>query len=767
MRIAVRTLCEFAARTGSLDHRYTPSPTAEEGIEGHARVQASRGDGYQAELPLSGECRGLLLSGRADGYDPARNRLEEIKTHRGDLSRLSEAQQALHRAQLRVYGALLCARDGLESLELALIYYDIGKDRETERSEQQSAAQLQGFLDELCLAYRDWAEAESAHRAARDAALQKLRFPYREFRHGQRQLSESVYKAASTGRALMLQAPTGIGKTLGTLYPTLMALPRRSIDRVFYLTARNTGRQLALDAILQLAGTQPEPVPLRVLELSAREHACEHPDLACHGDSCPLAQGFFDRLPAARQEAAGAREPLDRGRLRELALKHDICPYFLGQEMARWSDLVVADLNHFFDRQALLHALTKQNDWKAALLIDEAHNLIDRARGMYSTELDQQRLLQLKRTAPAALKKPLDSLARQWNALLREHGMNDETGATKQLAELPKELNGALQGLVSAIGDYLAEHPADAALQELLFEAVGYLRLAERFGDHSLAQLSRAGRGKARLSIRNLVPADFLAERFAAAHSSTLFSATLSPPFYHRDLLGLPADTVWQEVESPFAADQLEARFETAVSTRFRDRQASIEPIARILDAQFRAQPGNYLAYFSSFAYLDAVYERLQQDAPELPLWRQSSGMSQQARQDFLDRFDDSGQGIGFAVLGGAFAEGIDLPGERLIGAFVATLGLPPFDDWHEELRARLQRRFGRGYDYAYLYPGMQKVVQAAGRVIRTPEDRGTVILIDDRFARPEVRSLLPAWWQIPARLVGAHSVGDPFRHRG
>ncbi|NVK40332.1 MAG: ATP-dependent DNA helicase [Oceanospirillaceae bacterium] len=752
MRVAVRTLCEFAARTGSLDHRYTPSPTAEEGIEGHARVQARRGGGYQAELPLSGECEGLLLSGRADGYDPVRGRLEEIKTHRGDLSRLSGAQQALHRAQLRVYGALLCARDGLASLELALIYYDVGRDSETERVERLDADELQHNLRELCRAYRGWAEQEHAHRASRDAALQELRFAYPDFRHGQRGLSESVYKAASTGRALMLQAPTGIGKTLGTLYPTLMALPRRRIDRLFYLTARNTGRRLALDAVRQLTEAQPEPLPLRVLELSAREHACEHPELACHGESCPLAQGFFDRLPAARQAAATAETALDRERLRELALEHGICPYYLGQEMARWSDLVVADVNHFFDQQALLHALTKQNDWKAALLIDEAHNLIDRARGMYSTGLEQQRLLQLKKTAPTVLKKPLESLSRQWSSLVREQGLGDSTNVTKQLELLPTELSGALQGIVSAIGDYLAEHPADAALQELLFEAVGYLRLAERFGDHSLAELSRAGRGRASLSIRNLVPADFVAERFAAAHSATLFSATLSPPVYHRDLLGLPVDTVWQEVESPFAAAQLETRFETGISTRFRDRQASIAPIVQILADQYQRRPGNYLAYFSSFAYLESVYERLQQEAPELPLWRQSSGMSQQARQAFLERFSESGQGIGFAVLGGAFAEGIDLPGNRLIGAFVATLGLPPFDDWHEELRTRLQRRFGRGYDYAYLYPGMQKVVQAAGRVIRTPEDRGTVILIDDRFGRPEVRSLLPAWWQLPQR---------------
>ncbi|MFC6671927.1 ATP-dependent DNA helicase [Marinobacterium aestuariivivens] len=749
MRVAVRTLCDFAARSGSLDHRYTPSPTAEEGIEGHAKVQARRGSDYQPELALSGECEGLELNGRADGYDPHRQRLEEIKTHRGDLSRLSEAQQALHWAQLRVYGALLCARDGLESIELALIYYDIGRDRETALTEQAGAPELQAHLVALCRAYRDWAGQEASHRDARDAALGRLRFAFDGFRQGQRALAEGVFKAASTGRHLMLQAPTGIGKTLGTLYPVLMALPKKRIDRLFFLTARTTGRQLALDGLGQLLAAQPEAVPLRILELSARDHACEHPDLACHGESCPLARGFFDRLGDARRAAAACDQPLDRQKLRELALAHGICPYYLGQEMARWSDLVVADVNHFFDQHALLHALTRQNDWKTVLLIDEAHNLIDRARGMYSVEIGQQRVLGLKRRAPAALKKPLSALARQWSQLVREQGLSDDTAACRQLTALPRELHGALQGTVTAITEYLAEAPADAELQELLFEAIRYLRLAEDFGDHSLCELSRSGRGRAKLALRNLIPADFLSPRFEASHSCTLFSATLTPAPYHRDLLGLPESTVWQEVESPFAAHQLEARLETGISTRYQHRQASVDPIVQVLQQQYRRQSGNYLAYFSSFAYLQQVYERLQQTAPEIPLWCQQPGMSQDARRAFIDGFAEDGQGIGFAVLGGAFAEGIDLPGRRLIGAFVATLGLPPFDAWHEELRKRLQRRFGRGYDYAYLFPGMQKVVQAAGRVIRTPEDRGTVVLIDDRFGRPEVRSLLPGWWSL------------------
>lgn len=752
MKVAVRSLCEFAARGGDIDHRYTPAPSAEEGIAGHARVRARRGPHYRAELPLAGSCEGLVLSGRADGYDPLRKRLEEIKTHRGDLARLSTAQQALHWAQLRAYGALLCESEGLETVELALVYYDVGRDKETCLTEQADAATLWQGLETLCRTYRRWAEQEQAHRAERDAALAALRFPFDGFRAGQRALAETVYKSVCTGHHLLLEAPTGLGKTAGTLFPALMAMPRQGLDRLFYLTARTTGRRLALDGLTHICAAQARGVPLRVLELPAREHACEHPDLACHGESCPLAKGFFDRLGAARDTAAGEGGVLDRERLRDIALAHEICPYFLGQEMARWADVVVGDVNRFFDQQALLYALTQQNEWRVTLLVDEAHNLIDRARGMYSTEFTQQRLLAVKRRAPTQLKRPLGRLARRWSDLVAREGLaesdrENDADTAPDFIDLPDDLTAAALGLVSAVSDYLSEEAADVELQELLFETIRYLRLAECFGDHSVCELSRNGRGRAAVAIRNLIPADFLAPRFASAQSSVLFSATLAPPHYRRDLLGLPPESLWQTIDSPFGAHQLQVRLETGISTRLADRVASVHPIIALMATHFRTRPGNYLAYFSSFAYLNAVYEAFVSETPQVSVWRQTPGMTPDERQAFIDRFQAGGSGIGFAVLGGAFAEGIDLPGERLIGAFIATLGLPPFDAWHEILRDRLQQRFGRGYDYAYLFPGLQKVAQAAGRVIRTPQDQGVIVLIDDRFARSEVRRLLPRWW--------------------
>ena len=746
MKVAVRTLCEFAARHGDLDFRYTPAPSSEDGIAGHQAIQAKRGYGYKSEYSLTGKVLGMQLSGRADGYHPHKNRLEEIKTHRGDVSRIRPHQRALHRAQLRAYGALLCRQENRKNVELALVYYDTGRDKETVLTETATAGELWQELETLCGLYKAWAEQEEHHRELRDALLAKLRFPFPDFRPRQRQLAETVYKNSVKTGTLLLEAPTGLGKTLGTLFPALMAMPAAKQDRLYYLTCRNTARQLALDAVDKLRHAQDElqPWPLRTLELVSKDDACEHPDKACHGESCPLAKGFFDRLPDARAEAVQSKEPLNQENLAKIAADHDICPYFLAQEMARWCDLIIGDVNRLFDQSALLHGLIRQNNWQASVLVDEAHNLVDRARGMYSVQLEQQRLLKLKKTAPKPVKAALDRTARAWQALIRDHG---EQAQPVFLATLPAQLLGALQALVSVITDYLADNPPDLALQEVLFEIVAFMKLADSFGDHSLCEFQRSGRGRARLTIQNLIPADFLTERFKAAHSVLLFSATLSPGVYYRDLLGLPEDARFTSLPSPFSAGQLKVEFTPGISTRQVHREASLQPVAELIAKQYRTRPGHYLAFFSSFKYAKEVSDALAKQAPDIPQRSQQPGMSAEQRRQFLADFRKPEGSIAFAVLGGVFSEGIDLPGDQLIGAFVATLGLPPFDAWHEILKERLQQRFGEGYNYTYLIPGLQKVAQAAGRVIRTPEDRGVIWLIDDRFLKRPVRGLLPTWW--------------------
>lgn len=746
-RVAVRALCEFTAKVGDLDLRFTPSPTAQQGIVGHRTVASRRSAEYQAEVSLEGQYQNLLVRGRADGYDPQGNVLEEVKTYRADFTSIPANHRQLHWAQARVYGWLLCQSLQLTTLNLALVYFDIVSEKETRVEELWSANDLEQFFNQQCALFLSWAEQEMRHRQARDQAAQLLAFPHAQFRTGQRSLAEAVYKTASGGRCLMAQAPTGIGKTIGTLFPLIKAMPKQQLDTLMFLTAKTPGRKLALDA-MQVLFENSVQTPLRVLELVARDKACEYPENACNGDACPLAKGFYDRLPAARL-AAVAQSPLDQQTLRSVALAHQVCPYYLSQEMARWADLVIADYNYYFDFTALLYGLAQANQWRVATLVDEAHNLVERARQMYSASLDQHTLNALRQNTPAPLDKPFKRLSREWNALHK-----DQLGPYQVHPQLPAKWLNALSGCITAIGDYLNDHPQGLTsnLQAFYFEVLQFNRVAELYDSHFLFDVSVRDSGKRRLSqlnLRNIVPAGFIGPRLASAQSNVLFSATLSPRTYYANLLGLPADTVWIDVESPFSAQQLSVQVVSQISTRYVHREASLVPIVELIARQFERRPGNYLAFFSSFDYLQQVAQLLAERHPHVPQWLQSRRMDETARQGFLDQFTLSSQGVGFAVLGGAFGEGIDLPGARLIGAFVATLGLAQLNPVNEQIKQRMAKLFGAGYDYTYLYPGVQKVVQAAGRVIRTQSDQGAVFLIDDRFADPKVQQLLPSWWQL------------------
>lgn len=749
-RVAVRALCEFTAKEGDLDLRFTPSPTAQEGMAGHQTVVDRRGDGYIAELPLSGSYPGLLVSGRADGYDPQERRLEEIKTHRGDISRIPANHRLLHWAQVKVYGWLLCQQLELEELELAVVYFDVMSHAEHAFSEHFTAAELEDFFNQQCQQFLRWAEQEEAHRIKRDEHLQSISFPYPTFRHGQRQLAEAVYRSARDGHTLMAQATTGIGKTLGTLFPQLKAMPGQRLDRLFFLTAKTPGRRLALDALHNLREAE-QHMPLRVLEHVARDKACEHPEKSCHGQSCPLAKGFYDRLPAARL-AALEQAWLPQAQVRRIALENQVCHYYLSQELCRWADVVVGDYNYYFDMNALLYGLTLLNEWRIAVLVDEAHNLVDRARSMYTAELDQALFHALCNTAPGSIRSALQRVGRHWEQLNRVQEQDYQI-----YPSVPDLFVAALQKAVTAITDHLSEQPDghERSLLQFYLDAMLFCRLSEVYGPHSLFDITRQQDNMLSLDttlcLRNVVPAPFLADRFSDAHTTTLFSATLRPANYYRDLLGLPEEAQWIDVASPFAAEQLSVRVLRNLSTRYQHRDSSLEPICRLMAEQYRREPGNYLAFFSSYAYLQQVQELFTSLHPDIPTSVQTRSMSESDRQSFLDNFTLHSEGIGFAVLGGAFGEGIDLPGKRLIGAFIATLGLPQVNEVNEEVKARMQQMFGEanGYDYTYLYPGLQKVVQAAGRVIRTVDDRGVVYLLDDRFGKPKIRDLLPTWWKV------------------
>lgn len=743
--VSVRELCAFTSKSGDLDRRFTPSPTAMEGMAGHKAVAARRPPHHVSELTLNGSFNGLMVRGRADGYDPIQARLEEVKTYRSSLDRVPDNHRQLHRAQAETYAHLQCAKTGLTTLEVAVVYVDVATHIETAFPRTMSAGSLEALFIDRCRRFSEWAVQETAHRVARDQSLVEMGFPHSAFHGGQRELAEAVYRGAREGKCVLAQAPTGIGKTVGTLFPALKALATEKLDKIFFLTAKTSGKQGALDAMAQLS--LRSVVPPRVIELAARDTACEHPDRDCHGESCPLARGFYDRLADARS-AAVATPVLDRARVRAIALEHGVCPYYLGQELVKWCDVVIGDYNHYFDASAMLHGMTVADDWRVVVLVDEAHNLVERGRAMYTAELLRSDLRAAARKAPSPVKRALQRLDRCWKQLA------DSSTSDYQVHEaVPSTWARALDSTTSAIGVLQTEQPEaiDSALLQLFFDLGNFGRLVESFGDHSIVDGTRVRSTKGlddhRLCVRNVMPGAFLAPRLAAARSVSLFSATLAPSAFYRHMLSLPQGTVEIDVVSPFSAEQLDVHIAGGISTRFADRARSIVPIADLIARGYEAAPGNYIAFFSSFDYLEQVATQVARSHPALTIWQQGRRMTSAEQNQFVDRFELDGRGIGFAVLGGRFAEGIDLPGRRLVGAFIATLGMPQVNPVSEQMRRHMQRQFGSGYEFTYLYPGMRKVAQAAGRVIRSTTDRGVVYLIDDRFKSEVVRQLMPQWW--------------------
>ncbi len=755
--IGVRQLCEFAAKQGDLDTRFTPAPTSLQGMDGHREVASRRGSTYQREVALSDLHGGLVVRGRADGYDPHANRLEEVKTHRGDLERMPSNHRFLHWAQAKVYAHLICAQQSLDETQVALVYFNVASREETVLVESHDAQSLARSYQALCARFLQWSQRELAHRTRRDRLLAEMPFPHATFREGQRTLAASVYKAGIRGQTLMAQAPTGIGKTLATLFPALKACPTTGIDKIFFLTAKTTGRQIALDAMRLINRDHPAG-SIRVLELVARDKSCVYPGRECHGESCPLAKGFYDRLPEARQ-AALLESQWDKATLSKVGTSYSVCPYYLGHEMAQWADVIVADYNHYFSTNAMLYALAVSREWRFTVLIDEAHNLVERCRSMYTAELGTSGLRELQRHAPAPLRTELGRVLRalgQWT--------DAQTEAYAVHTELPQNLTGSLQKFAAATGELLAESAGglDADLMRFYFDVLHFLEIADMLGPHSIVDVTRESEGAAtnpgrvgsKVCLRNVIPGPHLQLRWKAAHSVALYSATLSPQRFVTQMLGLSDSAIYLDVPSPFAG-QLTVHIARHISTRYRDRRESLQNLVRLMVGQFERAPGNYLAFFSSFLYLQDALLAFGAAHPAVPTWAQDRRMVETQRQEFLDTFVEDGRGIGFAVLGGAFGEGIDLPGSRLTGAFIATLGLAQVNPVNEEIKRRIQSSMGHGFEYTYLYPGLQKVAQAAGRVVRTSSDTGTVHLMDDRFAQKEILALLPSWWAIgPSSLA-------------
>ena len=750
-RLAVRELAEFCHRRGDIDYRFTPSPTGEQGIAGHQQVYLRRPESYQSEYSLETTLTGpdfsLRLRGRADGYDADEGLLEEIKTCRVDPVSIPAAVEFLHWAQALLYAALVCRQEPeRESLQVQLTYYNIDTGQESPRREQLSRDELEAFLVSSLENYQKWMQLQHGWIRQRDTSIRQLPFVYPEYRSGQRQMAETVYKCLAQQGQLLMQAPTGIGKTAAVLYPALKALAAGKHERLVFVTARTVGRRAAEDT---LSAMSEQGLQLRRLSITARDTVCFSPGKACHGDDCPYASGYYDRLPQAL-EAAMQCTDLSRESVETLAREHMVCPYQLSLDLLPWADVSVGDIHYVYSFSGGIAGVYDNRELAWSVLLDEAHNLPQRGRDMFSASLSKASLMAARKVAQGGVRKALDRCNRSLLALLKGDWLEPGYDSREQP---PTELVNDLQRLTAAVSEQQAQDPLILQRQPLLlafyFELLQFQRVLDNYGPDYLFEMTRdAGPQSLILELRCLDAARLLQQRQQRPQAVVAFSATLSPPRWVMQELGFDEGAVFQDLPSPFAASQYSIRINPQLDTRYRARAATTPALAGAISEWLQQTPGNCIVYFSAYQYMSDVLDLLGAAPAGRKLCVQQRNWGEAARNELLDTLRERRDVAAFCILGGVFGEGIDLPGDALCSVVVVGVALPQFDRRRETLRQYYQKQSGMGYEYAYLYPGMQRVSQALGRVIRQSTDRGSALLIDPRYADPAYRDLLPSWWE-------------------
>jgi DNA excision repair protein ERCC-2 len=781
--LSVGELVNQTARGGDIHFRFSGRSNAVDGIKGHQQVQKSRPADYLAEYKVvqnyETEICTLKLSGRADGIQLVESGLlvEEIKTTRAEIVRIPAQVQSMHFAQARIYAAMLLqtqAQSGLDDklreklqqslaaddpIIVRLCYLDLADKQQHLIDESWTCQDLQSYLDGLINQYMtfyalsvDWAQQ-------RNQSIVEASFPYQSFRPGQRDMAVSVYKTLRKESQLVMQAPTGIGKTIASLFPAIKSMPELGYEKIFFLSAKTSGQSMARDAITDL---KEVGIHLRDVTITAKDKTCFNPGSPCDPEYCEFARGYYDKLPDVLADSVTQDMTLDRSAVELLAREHQMCPFELALDLSLIADVVICDYNYVFDPAVYLRRYFEDvSRSKYLLLMDESHNLVERGRDMFSAEINKETVLALKKElkdeAPLVAKK-LTSINTQFLTLIKPAKPLLEKDGGVLLEDLADTFTRALRGFCDAAETWLQANQSGATHAQFLnlyFDVLRFLRTAEDAGESHRYLLLRGAKG-VYLKLFCLNPGPGLQDGFSRVHSSVCFSATLSPQPYFETLMGIHLDADWYEIPTPFPAQNLGVFVTSYIPTTYRRREDSIYDLVDSLAEIVRAKKGNYIAFFPSHAYLRTALEKFTERYPGMNTLQQSSIMNDEERLDFLNQFDDvDTEKLGFAVMGGVFGEGVDLKGSKLIGAIIVGVGLPQLSLERDLIRDYFDERvdsseYGRtdGFDYAYQYPGMNRVLQTAGRVIRSETDLGIVCLIDHRFNESRYRQLFPVSWQ-------------------
>lgn len=827
LHTSVRNLVEFILRGGDIDNRSGRMITDAmmEGSKIHRKIQRSMGEDYQAEVPLAltieAEEYMLVIEGRADGIAygefPNQNSEKEAYTQDTFLDRTGKSEEMVyideikgvyrnvatmeapvyvHKAQAMCYAYIYALQNHLDQIGVQMTYCNL--DTEDVKLFQEVFAwdTLADWFGNLIAEYRKWADWQIMWRRKRQESIQNLEFPY-PYREGQRKLVGDVYRTIRRGKNLFLQAPTGVGKTISTIFPAVKAVGEELADRIFYLTAKTITATVAKETfgLLREQGYQA-----KIIQLTAKEKLClcgntaieqeaadqdnPYPDfpqikLECNPQNCPYAKGHFDRVNDAVFELLQASDLFTREEILAQARKHRVCPFELSLDVATWCDNILCDYNYVFDPNVYLKRFFQDSSKEKYLfLVDEAHNLVDRSREMYSATLYKEDILAVKKIMKPhnqAIARTLDKCNKAMLDFKREC-------ENYSVCESVGVLTFYLMRLVSQMEEFFEkprEFPDKKKVLDFYFELRNFVNIYDLVDENYVIYDEMQEDGRFMIKLFCVDPSKNLQKCIDKSVSTIFFSATLLPINYYKRLLSTKEDNYAIYAQSTFDETQRLLAFGRDVSTKYTRRgPAEYEKIARYIRAAIRSKKGNYMVFFPSYKMMQDVYDvfvRVERESDtrngvavsdeqniaeesleeSLTIIMQHSNMNEAEREEFLQAFEqeDGGTLVAFCVMGGIFGEGIDLKNDRLIGAVIVGTGLPQISNEREILKQYYDKQGLSGFDYAFRYPGINKVLQAAGRVIRTQEDRGIIVLLDERFLQSDYNALYPREWK--NRIVG------------
>ncbi|MBN1904858.1 MAG: ATP-dependent DNA helicase [Deltaproteobacteria bacterium] len=754
--VSVRNLVEDSFRGGDLSFDTFSQINPVDAIRAHQKIQKSRPVEYTGEVQVKREFETethvLEVTGRMDGIFRYADRviIEEIKTTTRALDYYEEFTNPTHWAQLKVYCYIWLMQEGLKEISGQLTYCHLDSGKQKEIINVFNRDDLEKFFLEMASRYLKRITDLERWWEIRDSSIKALEFPFENYRPGQREMAVEVYRTILQKREILIQAATGIGKTMSTLFPAIKAIAEGLSTKIFFLTARTTGKDSAGAAINEM---RKKGLRIKTLVITAKDKICFKPDAACSPDECEYAKGYFDRVDEA-EERFFHEDSFTGDVIARIAEEHMVCPFEFSLGLSLMADVIICDYNYVFDPRVYLRRffLEEENDF--ILLVDEAHNLVDRSREMFSAEIFKQSLLdtrkELNREELPAIYKKIGGINTALNKLKKRCDENGKNIIVE--TDAPVSLIPSIRGFIKECEEWFALNMKSAskdAVLDLYFRIRTFARILEEYDDAYRSIFEVTGKDF-RVKLFCIDPSKRLERTFSKNRAAVFFSATMSPPGYFKRLFGCAADTRNLEIASPFPSENLCLIIYSGISTLFKNRETTKANAAALINPVIDTRKGNYLLFFPSYAYMQMIISLFEAEDKDFEIITQNQGMTGEERDNYLSRFSVSNENtlVGFAVMGGIFGEGIDLVGERLSGAVIYGVGLPGISPERDIIRDYFNETDQAGFEYAYLYPGINRVLQAAGRVIRSEADKGVVILVDDRYRGPRYKSLFPVNWK-------------------